>query len=245
MIHVCIPMRDEHPLTRALVRCLAADAEFARLVIFDNGTTAPNGVAWLRAVEAGRFGARVSVKRRPRATIYQMWNEAWRDALDAGRAGAPVELALLNNDIEVLPGFLGHLAQALRRAPDDVWITYPDWRRMPEDGLALSGTLTPTRGTWRQGGMSGFAFMLKPEKHLEAGWPFIDERFRWLCGDGDLVQQMQRLGATAARVDGLPVRHLHRATSTNGRNTWTALAGQRDLALSRAKYGAPHAQRPR
>ncbi len=230
-------MRDEHPLTRALLRQLAADAEFAQLSIFDNGTTAPNGIAWLQAVDAGRFGPRVRVKRRPRATIYEMWNEAWRDALLAGQAGAPVELAVLNNDIDVPPGFLGHLAQALRRAPDDVWITYPDWRRVPADGVALTGELTRTRGTWRRGGMSGFAFMLKPEKHHEAGWPFIDERFRWLCGDGDLVQQMERRGACAARVDGLPVRHVHRATSANGRNAWTVLAGQRDLALSRAKYG--------
>lgn len=229
-------MRDEHPLTRALVRRLATDGEFARLSIFDNGTRAPNGVAWLQAVERGRFGPRVVVVRRPRATLYQMWNEAWRDALAAGGGGERVELAILNNDIEVAPGFLGHLAHALRAAPDDVWITYPDWRLAPE-ASTRPHSFTPTRGTWRRGGMSGFAFMLKPEKHLEAGWPFIDERFEWLCGDGDLVQQMERRGGSAARVEGLGVRHLQRATSRNGRNAWTLAAGRRDLERSRRKYG--------
>lgn len=236
MIHVCVPMRDEHPLTRALVRSLVQDSEFVRLAIFDNGTTAPTGRRWLEAVEHGRFGAGVEVVRRPRATIYQIWNEAWRDALVAARAGTPVELAILNNDIDVPPGFLGHLARALRAAPDDVWITYPDWRLDPCEGAQPRG-LTPTRGTWRAGGMSGFAFMLKPEKHDSAGWPFIDERFEWLCGDGDLVRQMELRGGTAARVEGLGLRHRRRATSSNGRNAWTLAAGQRDLARSREKYG--------
>jgi GT2 family glycosyltransferase len=147
-------------------------------------------------------------------------------------------LAILNNDIVVPSGFLGYLSSALNAADEDVWITYPDYDRPLSAGADVTDppTVRRTSGTWKLGGMSGFAFMLRPERHDTHGWPLIDESFEWLCGDGDLCTQMQQLGGCAARVEGLPVLHDHRRTSRNGRNTWTAAAAKRDLARSRAKY---------
>jgi len=238
---VALPMRDHHPLTREVVRRLVADDEFDELVIYDNGSESKGSITWLRRVEAGAFGPKVKVRRRKgNGVIYKIWNEAWDLALRIGiQRECLVDLAILNNDIVVPEGFLGHLSRALRGAHDDVWVTYPDYHIADVTKVSVSTppVLTATSGTWRRGGMAGFAFMMKPEKHLTHDWPFIDERFRWYYGDGDLVNEMQVRGATAARVEGLPVRHGRRKTSHDKRNSrWVRDAAAEDSRQNRRKW---------
>lgn len=245
-----IPQRDHHHLTRALIEQLLVDGEVDRIILFDNDSIEPATHTWLQQVSEGLYGDRVELRcRHGDGIIYRLWNEAWADALELGPV---VDLAILNNDIMVPEGIIGHLSRALRRGVlswrydynpptsiDDVWISYPDWRidatRFPVE-VDDPPLVTPTSGTMRAGGMSGFCFMLKPEAHL-AGLPFIDEKFRWYCGDGDLVDQTQKLGATAARVEGLPLGWLKSHTSDDERNKkWTRKMASADMSYGQWKF---------
>lgn len=239
-------------MTRALVGALLRDGEADLVIVGDNETRRPNGKAWLASIPT-RYGGKVAVKAfRGNGVIYGMWGWAWDWALAyTDRTGQTVDLALLNNDITIPAGYLGHLSRGLRsgvlpehlvergRTLDDVWVSYADYRA-PTDAVTCTDPpeVTPTFGTFRKKGMSGAAFMLKPEMRSR-GWGPIDPRFRWYGGDGDLCSQMQQLGATAVRVEGLPMRFKRRTTSHNSRNRgWVSEAIPKDMALSRQKWGA-------
>ena len=256
-------MRDHHPLTRAVIERLLDDDEVDQIVVFDNETQAAGGRKWLRSIDDGLYGTKVEVRRRlGNGIIYETWNEAWRDAVSVwSSTGTLVDLCICNNDIVVPDGMLGHLSHGLRSGVlpaqfddlpppdtdlidpatwtplDDVWMVSPAYRY--KDAVAVDDPpkITPTLGTFRKGGIAGFCFMLKPELHVTRGWPFIDEQFKWYCGDGDLVQQMQYRGATGARVEGLPLGFQTRTTSHNQRNKgWVEQTIRRDMRNSKAKY---------
>ncbi len=236
---VAIPQRDHHPLTRSLVRTLLAGGDVDQIIIFDNETNTPNGRRWLESIADT---PKVEVRyRHGNGIIYQLWNEVWRDAPATHRGGQGVDLAIMNNDIDVPQSILRHLSRGLRAGttPDGVWITYPDWTRSMSEGVDCTDPpqIRPTFGTWKKSGMSGFCFMLKPEKHDTDGWPFIDEEFRWLAGDGDLCSTMQERGATAARVLGVPCDYETRKTSHNGRNKgWVTNFSHQDMRKQRRKW---------
>jgi len=234
---VSIPTRDHHPLTRSLVNKLLADGEVDKIVVYDNETRNKNGLRYLDRI---RGHDRIEVKYwHGDGVIYEMWNDGWQTALDiAEETGLTVDLTTMNNDIDVPPGVIGHLSRALRAetTPDGVWITYPDYKRKLSQGVDITA-IRPTCGTFRKGGMCGFCYMIKPEKHLTDGWPFIDLQFRWLAGDGDLCSTMQERGATAARVVGLPMDFQIRATSHDARNKqWVSVFRRQDMRRSRVKW---------
>lgn len=233
-----IPMRDHHVATRSLVRSLLADGEVDKIIVFDNETRTVNGLKWLASM-ADHDVVEIRYKQGD-GTIYEMWNEGWKTALDIGdETGLTVDLTTMNNDIDVPPGVIGHLSRSLRTetTPDGVWIVYPDYKRRLSHGVDVTA-VRPTFGTYRKGGMSGFCWMMKPEKHRTDGWPFIDEQFRWLSGDGDLCSTMQERGATAARVVGLPMDFQIRTTSHDDRNKkWVAVLRRQDMRRSREKWG--------
>jgi hypothetical protein len=225
VIEVCIPMRDRYELTRALVTQLVECNDFNLCRVFDNGSREYASQAWLDSLNDVRG---VEVIRRPDSTIYQMWNEAlaW--------APAGTHVAILNNDITVPGRFLHHLSGALQTAPRDVWITYPDWDLDSTHDVPRGG-VRRTHGTRNLGGMSGYAFMVDVDSLRANGVPPIDESFEWLCGDGDLIKQVEARGGCAARVLGLGVDHLEQATSS--REAWTFEASQRDVERRKRKYG--------
>lgn len=154
----------------------------------------------------------------PERSIYEMWNDGWQHALDEFRQGpaAGVNVLFLNNDVEVPDDFVETLSQALR-APgtEDVWAVYPDETadlgELPYDGWEV--TLARTRGTKRHGGLLGHAFMVKGEAVPLGGLPMFDTGYTWWCGDDELVAEIESRGYTAAKVVGLPVKHLNEATA--------------------------------
>lgn len=232
-VDVMIPMRDNITLTNAVVTSLLADGEHARLRIYDNGSVEWESRRWLDAPPDGVEVVRWSAKR---GVLYSMWNASWQWCLDAQREmGEPRYLAILNNDLTLPAGFLGHLARALDSADDDTWITYPDWKRPLHAGVDVTGELVRTRGTRNSGGMSGYAFLLDVRRHDTHGLPFIPEAFRWYSGDGALITDVERRGGCAARVVGLPIFHAERATSRN--HQWTSRARAQDRATFRRLYG--------
>lgn len=228
---VGVPFVDEMDRTRRLTHQLLRDPMVDRILLADNGSTDPDTVAWLSRV----IDPRVVVEHRPPLgpgrSIYTIWNEHTGAAL-AGHPG-PVTMVLLNNDVLLPERAVTHLARALQAAPADVVVVYPDWSRPLKDGTRLTGTLTRTRGAWRSGGMSGFAFSFRAELVRDGTLPMFDERYEWIFGDGDWVEAIEAAGYCAARVDGLPLEHDKSATA--GRMAWVAAAKRRDVERRKAK----------
>jgi len=233
--YVGIPFVDEVDRTRALVEQLAADPVVDVVVLADNGSADPATLAWLAGLEGD---SRVRCLRfpplGPGRSLYRVWNTLVDEAT-AGR-WQPVNFALLNNDVRVPDGLIGHLARALRSASPKIAAVYPDWNRPLADGVDVTGTLTPTQGAWRAGGLSGFAFMFRAELVHGGLLPRFDERYEWIFGDGDWVEALEAAGFTAARVEGLPLEHDRSATASQ--TGWVPAAKRRDVERRKEKVAA-------
>jgi hypothetical protein len=195
--HVAIPFRDNLEMTARLV-CSLDGAETIHL--FDNGSDDDINLL-LEALPLDSFAV---VHRAPGWTLTEMWNRG----LDYAARWNADNLAVLNNDITVLPGFLDHLATALRSS-DDLWAVCPD-SCPTTNGVNMTGTIRRVQGV-NLGGMAGWAFMVK----VEALQQIADPQFEWWYGDNDLVKSIYAQGHTVGLVEGLPCDH---QTST----TWNA-----------------------
>jgi GT2 family glycosyltransferase len=202
--YVVIPVKDRHELTRALLDQLGLPPE--RVVVVDNASTVP-----AREVFAGM----ARVIEHPERNMSSLWN-AGLAAVAAAQTG-PYNVALLNNDLNVPPGFLVGLANGLRVRPDHL-IAYPDHeRRLP------AGTCDPI------GRMSGFAFMVRGELGLRA-----DPQFVWWYGDNDLEQRARQAGKVVC-VGGLHLEHLEHNAATEANPELLAITVQ-DQARYEAKW---------
>ena len=194
---VVIAAKDRHDMTRTLLSQLDKNA-FVHL--FDNGSDPPLDVAaegtagtWTHDAEGWQ--------------LHRMWNAG----LDAAAEHAKNKgfdkwnVAILNNDIEVPPGFLAGLEGGLR-ADDNNWVSYPNYH-----GAEIpAGKAVATQG---QGGdgrtLSGWAFMLRGESGLR-----FDEQFAWWYGDSDIQKQVEAAGKYVVCVGGVHCNHLHPNEST-------------------------------
>ena len=203
--YAVIPVRDRHELTGALLVQLGLPPD--RAIVVDNGSAVParEALAGLaRVVDVG--GRNLSV----------LWNVGLD--LVASECAGPHNVAVLNNDLEVPPGFLADLEAGLRVRPDHV-IAYPDWEGRLPPGVCDPG-----------GRMSGFAFVLRGEAGLRA-----DPRFAWWYGDDDLARQGRARGKVVC-VGGVGVRHLAPNASTAGSDELRAVA-EADRERFAAKWG--------
>lgn len=206
--HVVIPTRDRLDLCAELTTELILQYEFDKMWVCDNTDAQDAGDHLM-------LDRRLEIIPAPTMKIYEMWNEGWlRSIRSTKNVGDPVNVAILNDDIRVPDSFLGSLAHALR-APenDDVWCVYPDYTLPLAVGNEVTCVTRTGNTTFRKGGMSGWAFMIKGEKHDTANLPWIDERFQWWCGDDDLAEQIVQCGGEIARVDGLPCEHESEASA--------------------------------
>lgn len=242
VLHASTFQREGHRRTRNLLRQIAGDQHPPdELVVYDNGSEDPVAVAWLDTLEqTGRYAAEV-VRWGPARGIYAMWNDALRcavDALASERYGRRHFAAILNNDLDLPPGFLHALGTALDDAPADVAAVYPDWLLGWPCDSTPTGELRRTTGTRNLGGLSGYAFVVDVAPIADGRVPYIDEGYLWLCGDGDLVSSIEAAGLTAAAVVGLPVGHVGGATGKA--HPWTRAQGRRDMDRSRLAGGHNH-----
>jgi hypothetical protein len=138
--------------------------------------------------------------------LYGMWNFAWSMLLES-YPDEEINLAFLNDDITIpTQEFLAPLAEELRADPDR-GIVCPDYR-LPLSAHSVHHGPDLVRGTYRNHGICGWAFMFAAEWHTTRGVPFVDPQFEWWCGDDDLVRQLEIAGAKPAIVTGLPVDHM-------------------------------------
>lgn len=149
--------------------------------------------------------------------IYRMWNAG----VALARATGVTEIAVLNDDIAILPGTLPRLAELLRSDPK-VGVVYPDVGTPTWVGLADDRALTPTVGTWGSGGMTGFAFMFR----ANLGIPF-DESFGLWYGDDAFEAAVRSAGLLVCRAEGVPIYH-RPGGSTNPDEWGTVIAADRE-----------------
>jgi len=127
--------------------------------------------------------------------IYRMWNAG----TDMARAAGADAIAVLNDDIEIVPGTLSYLASLL---VERVGVVYPDVQA-PWGAITPFG-LTPTQGTWGRGGMTGFCFVFRADLPL----PRFDETFGLWYGDDAFEEGVRAAGYLVCRAEGVPIVHV-------------------------------------
>jgi GT2 family glycosyltransferase len=190
---VVIAAKDRHEMTTNLIGQLAADVrtEKASVLLMDNGSAPP-------------FADAVDCAGWP---LHRMWNHgldlAEKTATEAGADRWNV--AVLNNDLEVPPGFLAKLEAGLR-CVDDAWVAYPNHHGIEiPDGAAMVTSNPDYAGQT----MSGWAFMIRGETGLR-----FDEQFQFWYGDSDLQKQVELAGKHVVCVGGCYCNHLDPMTSS-------------------------------
>lgn len=187
-----IPSRYEPARLRKLVASIIPDAD---VIVLDNGHEPPLE-SWhprLRIVDARGDG------------IYRMWNRGWQMAIEHG----PANVAVLNDDITLLPRTLRLLAIALRGDPR-IGCVYPD--------VSVRRAYLPSRieytTEWNPAGirsLTGFCFMFKGELDL----PPFDEGMEWWYGDSEFDESVKLAGYGVARIDKVPISHVSDAETND------------------------------
>lgn len=193
---VVIAAKNRHEMTYNLLGQLDENAE---VMLYDNGSDPP-----LILEDDSPLSFVVDAEGWP---LHRMWNHAL-DAIEKVVVGGGLDkwnVAILNNDLEVPPGFLARLEGGLR-ANDDNWISYPNWHGADIPDRAS----VATKGSSGDGrSLSGWAFMVRGESGLR-----FDEQFEWWYGDADIQKQTEAAGKHVVCVGGCYCNHLHPNEST-------------------------------
>lgn len=182
-IAVCIPSIGRSPLLMDLVDVVLdeLDVDPEAVEIWDNSENEAYH-PWAPTIHA------------PDSTIYQEWNEF------AKTYGATHHLAFLNDDIAMMPGTL----QAFALACDTGWQAASVAARPNEPRVDRAWHPRLARGTFRQGGLNGWAFMVAKGAYPPEG---IDDEFQVWYGDDDLFWKMSRAGCRLCVLEGVSVYH--------------------------------------
>lgn len=196
-----IPTRYEPDRVLALVKSIRRDVD--EIILLDNGHEPPLP----GSIDGRGMG------------IYRLWNWGWEIA----RSRAPrVNVAILNDDIQLLPRTLRLLAHALRARPD-IGVVYPDARfpltRPLPSRIEYAVLNDPLGG--RE--MTGFCFMLKGELDV----PPFDEGYEWWYGDSQFDEQVKASGYGVARINGVPIHHVSDTES----NDWARRPDLKEATL--------------
>ena len=220
---VVVPVRDRLDLTCQLVAQLAVQGGHDGLFVYDNGST-DGTAAWL-ADEAAR-DTLVAVDA-PGWTLHQMWGAG----IAAARRWAPVcNIAVLNNDLVLGPDFCRRLAGALRSDPELDAVS-PNY-----DGRPLGCGITYVTSTYKNGGLAGFAFMVRGEAFDAIA---IDQDLRWWYGDDDLVAQIGARGRRVGLTGATTVEHIGGGSQSIVYTREVVYDVEHDLLRMLAKWGHP------
>jgi GT2 family glycosyltransferase len=228
-VYVVVPVKDRIDVTRRLLTELAQQGGFDEALVFDNGSTPVSGRA-LEAIAADVAPvAKVRVAAAAGMNLHAMWNEGVRLAVDA--SGGECDVAVLNNDLAIGPDFLARLSAALR-SDDRLWAVSANYDHRRGSGVEL------TTSTVKNGGLAGFAFMIRGERFADGSLSF-DEGYRWLFGDDDLVAQIEAAGARVGIALDATVFHVGGGGQSfrDAGQWWKTVAADRDRML--ARWGHP------
>lgn len=196
--YVVIPMKNRMDLTRTLLKQIRDQGGYEKVLLFDNGSNKAT------KNELSCLPDDVEVFDADGWNIHQMWNAGIEWALSRSW---PVNVAVLNNDIEIGPGFLEGLGSALRSDPLLAAVS-PNYDGRQGEGVQYVSEICAGRydGT---GGLAGFAFMLKGE----AGYRFPED-LQWHYGDNDMMAAILTAGSKAGIVYDTTCTHVDGGSQT-------------------------------
>lgn len=217
-VFVVVPVKDQLRHTRGIIEQLAAQGDYHRLLVFDNGSGSETK-AYLAACD-GQHG--VEVVDAAGRSLHAMWQEG----VDRARARSKVcDVAILNNDLRLGPRFLASLSASLRSDPG-LWAVSPRYDDRSIEGIEY------VSGTFKDDGLAGFAYMVRGEAfdHIT-----FDRRFHWWYGDDDLVAQIEALGHKVAITGATWVDHVDGGSQTlqHVADIWPRLAADWQLMLDK------------
>lgn len=196
---VIIPTISQLDRLRKLVNTIKGDKSVSDIVIYDNGHPEENRMI----IKSWMYNPKIKYIEAYKKSIYELWNMGWQYAKQLGT----VNVAILNDDIRIMPGTLDMLGEFLRTDPTLAAVC-PDYTMKIGD---IKREIIPVyvTSTFGHNGLAGFCFMLKAELPI----PYIDETFQWWYGDDDLVKQIELAGYKMARIEGIPIEHDHGSSS--------------------------------
>ena len=174
--------------------------------------------------------------------IHRMWN----DGADAARAHGATYIAVLNDDITILPGTVPLLARTCANHRT-LGLVYPDvaapFDSLPDNPAIVAGTIDDSGRP-----ICGYCFLFRAATGVR-----FDESYRWWYGDNQFHKDVQSAGWLAGYAVGVPIRHRESSSASKhddffgplivqDRDLWTArLAGR---ARRLAAYGSSYRDEP-
>jgi hypothetical protein len=225
-----IPTRDRHDLLRDCVNSVVDQVD--AVYIIDNGSQPPIDPDQWAFGDNGAPRVMSAIVELDPPNISRLWNVGLDLAEHSHRHAGwnpwePLDVAVLNSDVIVPPGWMDALSAAMRSTR--AVLAYPDQFGGHQQILHTEAEPVDLRQR-----ITGFAFMLRGEAGLE-----LDESMAWWYGDDDLDWTARSSGGSLL-VPGIPVQHLHPNESTEARPDLAAQAG-RDRETFITKWGrAPH-----
>lgn len=212
-----IPTRDRHDLLTECVGSIVDQVD--RVVIIDNLSSPP--------VEVEQWHGKVGVVRLPMdpPNISVFWNVGLALADNSAHAaGAEAwDIAVLNNDVVVPPGWIHTLSTAMRSTT--AVLAYPDQHGGGRQILHTKAAPVDLRQR-----ITGYAYMLRGEAGLR-----LDESMAWWASDDDIDWTAREHGG-ALLVPGIPVEHRCPNVSTDERPELQEQAA-RDMKTFARKWG--------
>lgn len=209
-----IPARDRHDMLADCINSVIDQVD--RIIVLDNlSNPAVDPEPW-----HGKVGV-VSLPIDP-PNISTLWNVGIALA-DASSPTDAWDIAVLNSDVVVPPGWIDTLSTAMRSTT--AVLAYPDQHGGQQQILHTRAEPIDLRQR-----ITGYAFMLRGE----TGQRF-DESMAWWASDDDIDWVAREQGG-ALLVPGIPVEHRAPNVSTNERPELAAQAG-RDMETFEKKWG--------
>ncbi|MFD9223828.1 glycosyltransferase family 2 protein [Streptomyces sp. NPDC060064] len=216
-----IPTRDRHQMLADCVNSIVDQVD--HVLVVDNGSQPPiDTSAW------GRRTRRYGVDMDP-PNISALWNIGIgkADGVAWIHGATDWDIAVLNSDVVVPPGWVDALSGAMRSTT--AVLAYPDQFDGRQQILHTKAEPVDLRQR-----ITGYAYMIRGEVGLR-----LDESMAWWYSDDDLDWRARENGG-ALLVPGIPVQHLDPNGSTNARPELAEQAG-RDRETFIAKWGrGPH-----
>lgn len=183
-----IPTRDRHDM---LVDCINSVVDQVdRVIVIDNLSDPP--------IDSEPWNGKVGVVAIPidPPNISTLWNVgiALADASAHAEQADRWDIAVLNSDVTVPPGWIDGLSTAMRSGP--AVLAYPDQHGGTRQILHTRAEPIDLRQR-----ITGYAYMLRGETGLR-----LDEDLAWWYGD-DSVDWTARERGGALLVPGIPVEH--------------------------------------
>lgn len=212
-----IPARDRHDLLADCIRSVIDQVD--TIIVVDNLSNPP--------VDIDPWHGKVRCVWAPLdpPNISTLWNIGITLAdTAAARAGTGQwDIAVLNSDVVVPPGWISSLSTAMRSTT--AVLAYPDQHGGQQQILHTRAEPIDLRQR-----ITGYAYMLRGEAGLR-----LDESLAWWYGDDDADWRAREMGG-ALLIPGLAVEHRCPNISTNERPQLAEQAG-RDRQTFAAKWG--------